>query len=262
MKCCNSLVVLMLFCLPAVSNELAIIELQHRLPEQVIPSLKPLLSEGGTMVGANSQLFIKTTPNNLEEIRQALAVLDRPLHRLLISVTRQDEATKNNADYGIRSMALRQQGNSTNIVVAGSAENSGMQSGNRQLQQVQAIDGSPALIFVGQQTPYSSRVTTSTGEIIQTQGYQNSGTGFTVTARLLGDDRVTLEIEPQHSENLDNGNMAVSTVRTEVSGRLGQWIEIGNSSKQIHRQSNETLGRARASGVQASSIVLKVDRLD
>ena len=73
---------------------------------------------------------------------------------------------------------------------------------------------------------------------------------------------MTLEIEPQHSENLDNGNMAVSTVRTEVSGRLGQWIEIGNSSQQTHRQSNETLGRARASGVQASSIVLKVDRLD
>ena len=98
MKFYYSLLLLILICFPAVSDELTIIELQHRLPEQVIPSLKPLLSDGGTMVGANSQLFIKTTPNNLEEIRQALAVLDRPLHRLLISVTRQDAVTKNNAD--------------------------------------------------------------------------------------------------------------------------------------------------------------------
>ena len=262
MKFCNLLLLLMLFCFPAVSDELTIIELHHRLPEQVIPSLQPLLSQGGTMVGANSQLFIKTTPTNLEEIRQALAVLDRPLHRLLISVTRQDAATNNNADYGIHSMAVGKQGNTTKIVVAGSAENTGMQTGNRQLQQVQAMDGTPARIFVGQQAPYSSRITTSTGEIIHTQGYQNSGTGFMVTARLIGDDRVILDIEPQHSENLNNGNMAVSTVRTEVSGRLGEWIEIGNSSRETHRQGNETLGRARTSSEQTSNIVLKVDRLD
>ena len=34
------------------------------------------------------------------------------------------------------------------------------------------------------------------------------------------------------------------------------------NARALAHQSNETLGRARASGVQASSIVLKVDRLD
>jgi hypothetical protein len=56
-------------------------------------------------------------------------------------------------------------------------------------------------------------------------------TGFYATPRLSG-DRVTLEISPQQ-QRLTGGDrgaqvaVATGSAATTVSGRLGEWIEIG-----------------------------------
>ena len=67
--------------------ELEIIPLQSRMSEEVIPILSPLVAPGGTITGMNNQLIIKTTPDNLAEIKKVLENLDRPPRRLLITVT-------------------------------------------------------------------------------------------------------------------------------------------------------------------------------
>src|SRR5260221_3973211 len=67
-------------------NTLEIIGLRHRLAGEVIPSLQPLLEPGATLSGQGSQLFVRTSPGNLAELRRALEAIDRPAPRLLISV--------------------------------------------------------------------------------------------------------------------------------------------------------------------------------
>src|SRR5258706_5874735 len=67
-------------------NTLEIIGLRHRLAGEVIPSLQPLLEPGATLSGQGSQLFVRTSPGNLAELRRALEAIDRPARRLLISV--------------------------------------------------------------------------------------------------------------------------------------------------------------------------------
>ena len=67
-------------------NALQIITLRHRTAEQVLPSLRPLLEQGATISGEGSQLFVRTSAANLDDLRLALEVLDTPQRRLLISV--------------------------------------------------------------------------------------------------------------------------------------------------------------------------------
>ena len=63
-----------------------IIPLQHRMTDDVVPILRPLVAPGGTITGMNNQLIIKTTPDNLAEIKNVLQSLDRSPRRLLITV--------------------------------------------------------------------------------------------------------------------------------------------------------------------------------
>ena len=71
-------------CLAQYSLE--IIPLKHSTVEQVLPALRPLVEPGGTLAGQQGQLFLRTSPANVAEIRRALDVIDRPLRRLQISV--------------------------------------------------------------------------------------------------------------------------------------------------------------------------------
>src|SRR5919198_6333729 len=71
-------------------NALEIITLRHRTAGEVLPSLRPILESGATLSGQGSQLFVRTSPANLDDLRLALEALDRPARRLLISV-RYDE---------------------------------------------------------------------------------------------------------------------------------------------------------------------------
>ena len=65
---------------------LEVIELRHATAEQVLPALRPLLEPGGVLTGQRSQLIVRTSPRNLEELRRALQTLDAPARRLVISV--------------------------------------------------------------------------------------------------------------------------------------------------------------------------------
>ena len=85
--CCLSLIPL----LALAQQEMEIVPLRHRTTEQVIPSLQPLVEPGGVLSGMGDQLIIKASRRNLEQIRQALSAIDRPLRRLLIRVSQTRE---------------------------------------------------------------------------------------------------------------------------------------------------------------------------
>src|SRR5690242_19982240 len=76
---------------PAVSRAaenqvLEVIPLGYRQAEDMIPMLRPLLAPGGTLTGMKNQLIVRTTPSNLAELKQVLAIADAAPRRLMISV--------------------------------------------------------------------------------------------------------------------------------------------------------------------------------
>jgi len=83
------LLVLLLVSLGAIAAEkqvLEVIPLGYRQAEDVIPMLRPLLAPGGTLTGMKNQLIVRTTPSNLAELKQVLAIADAAPRRLMISV--------------------------------------------------------------------------------------------------------------------------------------------------------------------------------
>ena len=77
---------------------LEIIPLRHRTVDQVLPALQPLLEPGATLSGSRGQLFLRASASNADDIKRALAAIDRPAKRLQISVRLDDALERERRD--------------------------------------------------------------------------------------------------------------------------------------------------------------------
>jgi type II secretory pathway component GspD/PulD (secretin) len=213
---------------------LEIIPLRYRTVEQVLPSLQPLLEPGATLSGSRGQLFLRASPSNADEIKRALAVIDRPAKRLQISVRFDDALERERRD-------LQASGSigSGGVRFRGSAQDSRTSTGERVDQRVQVLEGSQATIFAG-----------------RSNGYQDLASGFAVVPRLSG-GLVHLEIVQQHQAGLQGQRLSTST-----TARLGEWTELGGVAQSSARDDRSigSAGGRRAS--ESRQVWVKVETLD
>jgi hypothetical protein len=242
---------------------LEIISLRHRSAEQLVPQLLPFVEPGGALNGMNDKLFIRASARNVAEIRQLIAALDTPQRRLMISL-RQDGADSS-SDRGAGASGRVDVGaGGTAISGRGHLYQSDSRSRRDISQQVQTIDGGRAAIMVGQSyfLPMRQLVLTPAGAIVsETLVQRDLGTGFVATPRVAG-DRVTLEISPRDdTAGAVPGSVTSTRLVTTISGRLGEWMELGAS---VGEQSGGTTGITRygsQSAFRQRRLLLKVDEL-
>ncbi len=200
-------------------NALQIITLRHRTAEQVLPGLRPLLEPGATLTGQGIQLLVRTSPENLADLRLALDVLDAPQRRLLISV-RFDDAR----DSASRSLGASGRIGGGDSQVEIRAQEARSQAAERVDQRVQAHDGGRAMIYTGASRPLRQRqyIQTPAGVVSQeVTVVQELTSGFEVIPRVAG-DRVQVEVAQQRETAASYQRAA-----TTASGRLGEWFELG-----------------------------------
>jgi type II secretory pathway component GspD/PulD (secretin) len=277
--------------LPALAQNavLEVIALKYRSAEQVIPVLKPLLDARGSLSGMQNQLIIRTTPANLAELKQVLATLDAMPRRLMITVRQDADSSR---DQTAAEVSGRVSSGNATVIVPGSGMSSGVVGArrgddtihgridstrsldsDRNTQTLQVLEGNSAFIRIGQSVPLPQRQVIRTivnGQIVErivnTAEYRDVMTGFYALPRLAG-DRVTLEISPQHDtlprpeQNLPRGSVNVQRVATTVSGRLGEWIEIGGLVQGMSTQQSVTLGSTREVSADNRRILLKVEEI-
>jgi hypothetical protein len=254
---------LLMSCSLAWGQGLEIIGLRHRSADQLLPQLMPFVEPGGSLGGMNDKLFLRASPRNQAEIRDLVAVLDTPLRRLMISVRQDGTDSQSNSDAGIAGRVVIG-GGAPAISGRGHLTQSDSRSRRDISQQVQTIDGGRAAILVGQSffLPLRQVVLTPAGVVISESLVQRDlGTGFVAVPRLNG-DRVTLEISPRDdTPGPLPGSVNIQRLLTTVSGRLGEWLELGGS---VGEQSGNTAGIA-SYGTQSASrqrrLLLKVDEL-
>jgi hypothetical protein len=242
---------------------LEIISLRHRSAEQLVPQLLPFVEPGGALNGMNDKLFIRASARNVAEIRQLIAALDTPQRRLMISL-RQDGADSSSDRGAGVSGRVDVGAGGTAISSRGHLYQSDSRSRRDISQQVQTIDGGRAAIMVGQSyfLPMRQLVLTPAGAIVsETLVQRDLGTGFVAVPRLAG-DRVTLEISPRDdTPGALPGAVDSTRLVTTLSGRLGDWIELGGS---VGDQSGNSAGIA-SYGTQSASrqrrLLLKVEEL-
>jgi type II secretory pathway component GspD/PulD (secretin) len=249
---------LLLCCVAAQAQSLEIIALKSRPADQVLPVIQPLLAPGGTASASGFQLFVRTTPANLAQIRQVIASLDRAARQLVIYVKQDASGQGSRSD--LNAGVALSPGNSG---VRGSAEGATLSSRDAATQQLRTQEGVPAYISAGTSEPVVARSVTRTvnGVMVQESVVQRDiNSGFYVTPRVNG-DTVFLDIGTQRDTpgNLGPGSANTSRIVSTVSGKLGAWIELGGTSTAQSAESRGVLSRSSSTDASARSTYVRVE---
>ena len=265
--------------------ELEIIPLQHRSAEELLPIILPLLDRDGKASGMNSQLILRTSPRNLAEIKRLLEDIDVAPRQLRITVMQNvDSETVKRLTELSGSVSM---GRDARLNAPGGADTGGFAAeagqgadrmrarvlstrsleDDKKTQQVLVMEGGQALISVGQSVPVSQRqvVRSPWGtQVTDSTQYRDVASGFYVRPRLNG-NRVTLEISAQNDMLAPNpGNPAITRtqqVNTTVSGRLGEWMELGDVSRQATNDGSTLSTRSMSDVHERRNVLLKVEEM-
>lgn len=239
-------VFILLFIFPAsyaaAQSRVEVIQLKHRTAEEMLPILRPILGEGGTITGNNYTLIIKAKPRGMRSAKQVLAKLDKALRNLRIIVKQGTRSQLNARSAGLSARIPLSNKGTVRLNPGGAAGGGQGLSGRfsrdghsvsgrlhgesrsedvMRTQQVVTVEGRPARIHIGQRIPFQT-FTQNEGASVE---FHDVAIGFSVLARVNGNN-VFLEIDSENSET-GPGGINFQEVHTTVTGRLGQWIEIG-----------------------------------
>ena len=253
-------VLLLLSQVASAQGTLEVIPLRHRTADQVIPILRPLLEPGGALSGQFNQLIVRTSPANLAQIRQALDAIDQPQRRLTISV--RFASSEDRVRSGVQGDArLSSRGSSAEFRI----QDSRSSLDERIDQRIQVLDGGRATIGSGQSRPVRQRqvIQTPSGPVVQeTTTMQGASTGFEVVPRVSGSN-VFLEVAPQREQFAPGASGAIQSERvvSTVSGRLGEWIELGGTSGSSVRSGSGILSAGERTATEERRIWVKVEEV-
>jgi len=276
----------LIFLSSAAYAELEVITLQHRNVEDVLPVIRSLLDKDGVASGMNNQLILRTSPSNMAEIRKLLWSLDTALRRLKITVLQDvDSDTVRHLTEISGSVGV---GRDARISVPDGADEGGLTveagqgrdrmrgriistrslESDKKTQQIQVLEGGRALVSVGQSVPVRQRQLVQSPwntQVIESTQYRDVTSGFYVRPHLRG-DRVTLEISAQNDAlALGSGNQTITRVQqlnTTVSGRLGEWLVLGDTSQQAEDDGSTISTRSASDVHERRNVLLKVEEVD
>ncbi|WP_301841522.1 secretin N-terminal domain-containing protein [Pseudomonas sp. JQ170C] len=221
-----------------------VLPLNHRTSAELLPAAQSFLGKSGTVSAFENKLIVNASPEQIDDLRTLLVQLDTAPRRLLISVDNNDSNFQDN------------RGNAR-IIHYGTANREGG------MQQVQASEGSPALIQVGQSIPITSTSTDGYGRIQSDTQYRNVTQGFYVTASVTG-ETVHLSISTNNDRmSLERPDVVkVQSTDTTVTGKLGEWITLAgvNQQSQADRGAS-TLSYSTQRG-ENMTLRVKVDAMD
>jgi type II secretory pathway component GspD/PulD (secretin) len=246
------------------AQQMEIIELRSKTVDEVLPVLLPLVEPGGTLTGMNNQLFLKASPGNRAEIKRALMAIDKPQRRLIIRIATDLQADA--AGSGANASGQVTLGSTRSADVRASVWDSRSGRNEQAGQMVQTVDGGRAFIRVGRSlaVPMRQVIVGPGGAIInETVVHRDIGSGFYAQPRVNG-ERVTLEIS-QQSERADHrspGAVAGQHLATTVSGRLGEWIELGGSGRQAASRDDGSFSVGTSNRRDNRAIWLKVEEVE
>ncbi len=243
-----------LSCATALGQSLEVIDLKYRTAADVIPVLQPLLERDAALTGQDYRLFVRTSPANLRQLRAALEQIDRRPNQLLVSVRRSTHQEIERERIGVNG-SLSNRGADVSV----HATDSNARDRSDGVASMQVIEGSSAFISSGADVPVVTAVAAGGGRrpwAAATTGYRNVSSGFLVTPRVNG-QTVVLEIE-QQEELVVNGNVQTQRLATQVSGPLGEWVQLGGISELASSQQSGILSRQYSTSSDERGIWVKV----
>lgn len=276
----KTLALLLLLPLSALAAKLEVIELKHRSAEELLPIVRPLLDKDGVASGMDYRLILRTSPRNLAEIRKLLDSLDVAPRKLRITVMQDVDRDTIERLTSVSGSV----GRNPRVTLPGGGGGAGIEAGQgrdrlradvvstrsldmgRNSQQLQVLEGNRALVRTGQSVPLPQRqmIQQSWGsQVIDTTEYREVERGFYVLPRVNG-DRVTLEISAQNDAQVRGDPLAVNTQQASstLSGRLGEWMELGGTGMRETVDEGTISSRSAARKSEQRSVLIRVEEVE
>ncbi len=271
------LLITCLFLTTAVcASELEIINLKHRTAEELLPVIQPLLDKDEMVSGMNYQLILRASPRNIAQIKRLLEGIDTLPRSLKITVMQ-------NVDSDTAARLTELSGSvgvgNARISVPGSTGRDGLNAriistrsleDDKKTQQLQVLEGNRALVRSGQSVPVPQRQVVQNAwgtQVIETTQYRDVASGFYVLPRIHG-DTVTLEISAQNdslASNQNTGNYPATRIQNTssiVSGRLGEWINVGGGGQQSSTDNSTITTRSTSRLNEERTVLIKVEEVN
>jgi hypothetical protein len=222
-----------------------VVPLSNRTSADLLPVAQNFIGKDGTVSAYGNQLIVNAEPDKIQGLRALLSQLDTPSKRLLITVDTNENNQQSN-------------GNNQTQVITYSTE-----SRDGGIQQIQASEGVPALIQVGQSVPLTTTQPDAYGRPQNQTQYRNVTQGFYVTASVTGETvhlSISTNRDRMSQERPDVVN--VQSTDTTVSGRLGEWITLAGINRQTQADKSTTTRSYSTQGRDDLSLRVKVDTLN
>lgn len=246
-----ALIAVLIAALPAVADEAQVetLAVRYRSAEDLALALRPLAGPDGVVTAAAGRLVVRASPAALGEIKRVLDEIDTPPRSLRVTV-KQDTDVSTSARSG-----------DVTVETGGSLSGDRSDSSSRGTQWLQVLEGSRAFIRVGRSVPATeTQIIPSAGGMIVAQGavYLDADLGFYVVPRVAG-EQVTLEISTSNDTVDDQGVVDVQRAHTTVSGRLGEWLSVGEAVRTAASRSSGVLSGRAERFSEVRSILVKVE---
>ena len=234
---------LLCFSLSAVAAT-EVLPLNHRTSAEILPTAQAFIGKDGSVSAFENKLIVKAEPGKIDELRTLLRDLDTAPKRLLISVDNSDSNYQDNRGSG-------------RVIRYGTSNREGG------LQQIQASEGTPALIQVGQSIPITSTQTDNYGRLQSQTEYRNVTQGFYVTASVSG-ETVHLNISTNNDRMSQERPdvVKVQSTDTKVTGKLGEWITLAGVNGQSEADRSASAITYSTQRGENMTLRVKVDALD
>ena len=247
------LTTLLLGCSFSVMAATEIVPLKYHTSADMLPVAQDFIGQDGQVSAYGNQLIVKAEPGKIQELKDLLSQLDTAPKRLLITVDTNENNGRGDEGYSVNGAPPNQ----TRIISRSTT------SRNGGIQQVQASEGAPALIQVGQSVPITSSQSNSYGDYSSQTQYRNVTQGFYVTASVTGDTvhlAISTNRDRMSQERPDVVN--VQSTDTTVSGRLGEWIPLAGINRETQADKSSTTRSYSTQGRDDLTVRVKVDTLN
>jgi type II secretory pathway component GspD/PulD (secretin) len=272
----------------AQNLDLDVINLKHQTADEIIPIIQPFLIPEAAVTSRGYKLIIKSTPENLEQVKKIIAEVDAGLRQLTISVSigqhsaevenktqAQIMAELNNNDSQLQVgsggvsdadtvgaiVRGEKKSDNTKIATKFSSRKTTTKRSKPVHQTIRSTEGKWATIRAGQSIPIIQRTRNPDGTVTQTVRYKSATTGFKILPRVQPDNNVALYIRP-HQTNVNpqgDGSFDITRMETNIIGKLGEWIPLGNLNELSNTYTTTNTGSTLRRNERNDSVSVKIE---
>lgn len=266
-----SRIILGLFLCSFAHAGIHVIELQQRTADSLVEVVESMLPDGAKVQVYGNQLIISSDEKTFLQIKNLVEKLDTPPKKLLIHVRQVQQTTIDRSkisasgeiqtgdiDVSIDSEpSMHSQHHHEDVDI--SLKNQHQQRQDDGVQTVQAVEGYPATIQIGQIVPYRETVEYPYGHSVEQTTLQPVTRGFDVVVRVIGNDRVDIRVAAHNDRLARYKQIDTQSVETQVQGKLNEWINVGGVTETSQHNQQSWFDRSTSQKNMATNIEVKVE---